>query len=261
LIARGRTAEIFACAGGRVLKLFLSANAASEAEHEAGIMRKVRAAGLPIPAVHGIMEAGGRPGIVMERVEGPSMLQEMTAKPWRMLRLARLMAELHASMHSLQVTGLPSLKEELEHWLLHEADVPADVRRAALKALQGLPDGTALCHGDFHPDNIIMTSRGPVIIDWQNAKRGQPPADVIMTSLLLTMGAVPSWMARARVIAAGRSLFQRAYLRHYLRLRPEARPGMAAWRLPITVARLADNIPEERERLMVLIARAMRSSR
>lgn len=44
---------------------------------------------------------------------------------------------------------------------------------------------------DFHPDNVLLAARGPVIIDWPDATRGQPLADVARTSLLLRLGGLP----------------------------------------------------------------------
>ncbi|MFC2013409.1 phosphotransferase family protein [Chloroflexota bacterium] len=56
--------------------------------------------------------------------------------------------------------------------------MPSRVKEVVLEALEQLPDGSAVCHGDFHPRNIIISSRGPVIIDWANATQGNPLADV-----------------------------------------------------------------------------------
>ncbi len=53
-----------------------------------------------------------------------------------------------------------------------EAAVPPDEWKSkAHTMLNALPDGDFLCHGDFHPDNVMMTSGDPVLIDWPGAKR------------------------------------------------------------------------------------------
>ncbi len=44
---------------------------------------------------------------------------------------------------------------------------------------------TVLCHGDLHPSNVILTDDGPMIVDWFDACRGEPVAEVARTSLLL----------------------------------------------------------------------------
>ena len=47
------------------------------------------------------------------------------------------------------------------------------------------PDGDRLCHGDFHPMNILGDVSQPVIIDWPDARRGDPAADVCRSYLLM----------------------------------------------------------------------------
>jgi Phosphotransferase enzyme family len=34
---------------------------------------------------------------------------------------------------------------------------------------------------DFHPENVLLSPSGPVVIDWTNARCGDPPLDVAMT--------------------------------------------------------------------------------
>jgi len=83
--ARGRTAEVFAWQDGQVLKLFFDWVPPVWVETETKASRAVYEAGLPAPAVEGVVEANGRRGIVFERVEGPSMLAEFSSKPWNLV--------------------------------------------------------------------------------------------------------------------------------------------------------------------------------
>ena len=53
-------------------------------------------------------------------------------------------------------------------WIESEARIghgvlPAGLRQALIAVLDELPEGSQLCHGDFHPGNILMTARGPVL--------------------------------------------------------------------------------------------------
>ena len=261
MIARGRTAEIFAWKDNQVLKLFLDRFPAAGAEHEARLTQAVHEAGLPAPAVEGTVEVDGRSGIVFERVEGPSMLELLTSKPWKLFRLARTLAELQAAIHSCEAPELPSLRRRLEEKIRAVALLPTKTKEAVLEVLAELPDGRAVCHGDFHPDQIIMSSKGPIIIDWIDATQGNPLADVTRTCLLLRMGEVPSFMARRWLINSVRALFHSIYLRRYLRLRSGSREQIAAWLLPVAAARLSEDIPEEEPRLLALVEANLKSQR
>jgi uncharacterized protein (TIGR02172 family) len=253
LIARGRTAEVFLRGDSQILKLFLDWCPADWAEHEARLTGAVHEAGLPVPATEGIVEIDGRLGIIFERIEGPSMLGTLTSRPWQLVKLARLLAELHVKMHSCKVSGLPSLREHLESRILNAPMLAEEKKETVLKILKQLPDGNAVCHGDFHPDNIVMSLKGPIIIDWMTATQGNPLADVARTSLLLSLGAPLPGTPRQWLIKAARALFHSIYLRRYLRLQAVSHQQIAGWRLPVAVARLRENIPEEKGRLLALI--------
>ncbi len=48
--------------------------------------------------------------------------------------------------------------------------------------------GTAVCHGDFNPSNVIVSEDGTLsVCDWAHATQGAPAADVAMTYLLFSL--------------------------------------------------------------------------
>ncbi len=77
------------------------------------------------------------------------------------------------------------------NWLLEQAPLDRTRKHAIAQHAAGLPDGDQVCHGDFHPDNIMLTPAGPRVIDWNNATSGNPLADIAWTSLILRMGEAP----------------------------------------------------------------------
>lgn len=70
LLAQGRAAEVFLQADGTVLKLMRSPGYEALVRREATALDVVRASGHGGPTVHGIVTVEGRPGLVMDRVEG-----------------------------------------------------------------------------------------------------------------------------------------------------------------------------------------------
>lgn len=219
------------------------------------VLRLLRAAGVPVPAVFGRADALGRPGLVMERIDGPDLLSLVSRQPWRIFPGARACGELHARMHAaIAPETLSPLKWRLRGALLSPL-VPPYLGGPAAECLEALPDGDALCHGDFHPANVLMGRRGPVVIDWPNASRGDPEADVARTLLILRLGEPPAnYGLPIRLMAkVGRGLLIWGYLRAYGRVRPLDRRRVEAWTFPVAVARLAEGIAEERERLLRLL--------
>ena len=89
---------------------------------------------------------------------GPSLFEYAQARPWALLWGVRLLAALHAAIHRCPGPAeLPTLRERLAGKIDAADHLPASQREAARRQLATVPDGTALCHGDFHPANVLMT--------------------------------------------------------------------------------------------------------
>jgi Ser/Thr protein kinase RdoA (MazF antagonist) len=179
LIGAGRAADVYAIGAGRVLRRYRTSH---DSGYEADLMRYLAQAGYPVPEVH---DADGR-DLVMERLDGQDMLADVSAHPWRAGRHARTLADLHNRLH--QIEAPPWL------WQL------------------GAPGGRVL-HLDFHPVNVMLTSRGPVVIDWSNGSAGPPGADVAMAYLILASSEVTDLPPAVRpVVRALRGRFIASFL-------------------------------------------------
>lgn len=259
LVGTGRMAEIFAWGNNQVVKLLLEGFEWS-VEKEMLATQAAFDAGLPVPAVGESVEIEGRRGIVLERIDGPTMLDAIGKRPWGIVRMARLWAELHAQMHSREAKALPSLKDRIETRVRYDAGLPPAVRDAVLGALHELPHGDTVCHCDFHPGNIIMSLRGPVIIDWMDAARGHPLADIARSWLLARMSVLPVSMGTIQrwLLTAMRVWAWSIYLKRYRELRPFLDRELEDWKPVMAAARLVEDIPEERESLVTFIEAALR---
>ncbi|HEX8580808.1 MAG TPA: phosphotransferase [Acidimicrobiales bacterium] len=176
LLASGRDSEIFDVGGGRVLRRPRSGRSLAG---EATVMAAVHATGYPVPRVDEVLPDGS---LVMERVEGPTMLDDLARRPWRARRHARTLASLLGRLHDVAAP---------EGMALAPAGVPGD----------------AIVHMDLHPANVLMSPAGPVVVDWANAGRGAPAADVAMTWLLCRAAQAPVEGAARVVVAAFQARF------------------------------------------------------
>jgi aminoglycoside phosphotransferase (APT) family kinase protein len=243
LIGQGRTADVFEWGTDRVLKLYQDWMPRTPIEREFAFMKAASAACVPVPAADEVLEQDGRIGIVMERIQGPSMLKIITSQPWKAPALTRQLAELHVKMHECTMPeGSYTQREQIQRGIERAAALPPEAKEAMLARLSALPGGSSLCHGDFHPDNVILTSHGPVIIDWLTGTRGHPLGDVARTSLLFTSGGLPpnvTFFTRL-VINTSRLWLHSIYMKRYRALARASREDVEAWRLPLLAARLAE---------------------
>jgi aminoglycoside phosphotransferase (APT) family kinase protein len=150
LIASGRDADVWALDGDRVLRRYRDGR---DMDREASVMRHASAHGYPVPRVHGT-EPGA---MVLERLYGPTMLASL------------LDGSMTPAAAGAMLGGL----------LVRLGSVPALVA-----------GGGSLLHLDLHPDNVVLTDAGPVVIDWSNATAGPSTLDVAMSALILAEVAV-----------------------------------------------------------------------
>ncbi len=257
-IAEGRTAEIFRLEEGRVLKLFRPGWGEGDARYEGAKAAAVHAAGLPAPAVHGITQVAGRFGIVYEEIVGRPLMESLQRRPWALRGTARLLADLHLQVHTTEIPTLPRVADRLTRAIERAPRLAEEERESLLALLGHLPVDNAVCHGDFHPGNVYLTERGPIILDWMDAAQGNPLADVARTAVLFRAAVLPRDMPGRRVVEIIRRAFLRAYLRRYFTAASTAPGQLDAWIAVAAGARLAERIPGEEKRLLALVAAGLR---
>ena len=243
-IAEGATAEIFAWDEDKILKLSHEGASSGEAEKEAACASIAYDAGVNTPAVIDTITVENRPGIIFERTHGVTMLEAIMANPQQLISYAHLLAELQIDMHTRTVSKLPLQCQRLQHQVQSLSGLAEETKAAILKNLDRLQDDNVICHGDLHPENILLTTEEPVIIDWVDATQGSPLADVARTALLLRAGDLPHSMneRRRQRIAEMRYLFYEAYLEHYTQMQSTSGKAITRWELPVAVARLSEGI-------------------
>lgn len=252
LLATGNTAEVYAWQEGTILKLFLPRYSEQDVAREFSVTNAAHACadGLLVPRPIRMQTIGQRNGIVYERADGISMLQRLMSNPWQTFACARTLADLHLRIHACEASAaLPEQRRRLTSRLNQARELPAILRERLLAQLEAMPPQNGLCHGDFHPGNILTNGSFHTIIDWNDATRGDPLADLARTGVLLeaveATGHLPGCMANLAL-----RVLRRVYLRRYLARTRARKADYQRWRLIIIAARLAENIPGERKWLL-----------
>jgi aminoglycoside phosphotransferase (APT) family kinase protein len=185
-IARGSRSSVRAWGNDAVAKVPLPSTPDAWIRSEAAYTAAVHAVGAPVPRVLGVEQVNGRAVSIFERVWGPSMWERVLAAPSTAASCGRELAELHHRL--LRLIPPPTLPRQLDRMACKIRRAAAAVAAELEDALDLLPSdvqGYRLCHGDLHPANVLVSSDGPVVIDWFDAARGDPRLDVARTSVLL----------------------------------------------------------------------------
>lgn len=251
LFATGRTAEVFEYGPGRLVKVLRPGFDEDLLTVEEQACAALVAAGAPAAKTFGRLVHDGRPGLIMERLDGQDMLTAVQRRPWRSAALATILAGTHASIHEASGTDLPDVKQRLAAKIDDASGVLGFTEREAAKGrLRVLPSGDRLLHGDLHPGNVLMAGSGAVPIDWPDATRGPVAPDIVRTLWLLSAAAVPDEMPRRRLILMIVNRFRHRYQAEYERLTGLDRRTLAPWRLPVLAARLSEQIAHEQAPLV-----------
>ncbi len=187
-VGEGAMSDVHAWAPGQVVKLFKTSIPRRISWYEAHITRAVFAAGGPAPEVLDEVKVEGRRGIVMPRLDGPTLLQLLQADAITLEAAGAVLAALGLAVH--QTPSPPealSLRDYMESSLqLPDAQIPEPIAKGLLALIDRLPPDERLAHCDLHPGNVIMTADGPRLIDWTGTRRGGAPYDLACCHFLRT---------------------------------------------------------------------------
>ncbi len=255
LVGQGRTAEIFEISDNKVLKLFRTSFPKDFTEHELHIVTQLLNLGLPIPNVDELITVNNRQGIVYEKITGKTMMQVLAANPFKLKREAKRLAELHQSIQVKIESEFPSQKFKLRKNILKTNSLEENLKDALLKNIDLLPDEKILCHGDFHPDNIMISKDKLWVIDWTNASVGDRFSDIARTRMLLKYAVLPENEPRIKrtLVNKIRLKFYHEYLSQYLQLVGGESKNVDIWETPTAAARLIEWIPQKEKDLLVEI--------
>ncbi|MFP4975271.1 phosphotransferase family protein [Paenibacillus sp. CN-4] len=266
-IAEGRTAEIFTYKPGRILKLYRDGFPQEAVRYEYEINRLVVQLGISAPEVYERIEFEGRQGIVYERIEGTTLLHLAAAaqSPEELYRIILSFAGLHYSIHSSEpeaveiqtsAASIMRQKHALAGNICNAPLLSAKEKEQIITYMEDLPEGSRLCHGDFHPENVIRGARTRVI-DWMTGMTGNPAGDVARTLLLLRCGTLPEEapVAAAQALDRLRNIWREAYLQEYLTLSGLQVQDIERWIVPVAAARLTEWISGEEKAALVQIIR------
>ena len=209
VLARGTSADLLDAGGGRAVKLYHARGGEAALGTESRALARAAEAGIAVPTVYGRADEGERPGLLMAWRREPTVLRHIVSRPAAAPGTLRAMARLHRQVHSLDGAGLPAQKDAVRRTLA-QAPLGTRLRRAVSETLEALPDGTALCHGDIHLGNVLVSESGLCILDWEKACRGAPAGDLARSLVLIRHGTFDGPLPRP-VVAVARGWLARRY--------------------------------------------------
>lgn len=220
--------------GALIARVFRTPAEGERTRYEAAVQNAVAALGYPAPEVvlvENQADALSGPFIIMRRMPGNAMLGALLGP--KMGNMATLLGQWHARLHQLDAEEfrrrlgdavdprrLASVDALLDQYEQSVTTASLDGLRPALRwLLEHRPAAAAtssICHGDFHPLNVLVLG-GEVtgVVDWAWVAIAEPEFDVGSTIALLNHGPVGLPRATLPLVRIVRHWIARRYLRAY----------------------------------------------
>lgn len=190
IIGVGNTAIVYEWDEGKVLKLFYQDYLKEAVEREFHNAKAIKNMDFSKSKAYEIVFSEERMGIIYDRVEGESLL-DWVIKTGNVQGCAVYMAKLHKSILKNKISNVANYKEFLKCNIVNAPSANSKKREELLRMIDKLPDGNTLCHGDFHPGNILISDGQTVVIDFMNVCHGDFLYDVARTVFLVEYTPVP----------------------------------------------------------------------
>jgi serine/threonine protein kinase len=253
LIGQGRTAEVFLLKDNYVIKLFRPSFPLIAIENEYNVCKAIKGL-INIPKVYQLIEIDGRNAIIYQRIVGSSGFKYLLSNPLAVKKIAYEFAEIQFHINSISIEeNIPELTFILNRNMNMHDLLSVKSKLRIINFMNDLPKNNKLCHGDYHPDNLLFQKSEPFVIDWMTATKGNPLADVARTSILLKWAepgpGTPSFLKI--LISYIRKQFYKYYISRYIELSGAKISEIEKWELPVLAARLMEWIPESEKRVLI----------
>ena len=265
VIGKGRAAEVIYWGNNRVLKLFYKDFPNNLIDQQFKIDTIVGEIFPNCPKAFEKIEEKGRIGIVYEYIDGIILSEFMAKKIKNVGKVIKMLAELHVDMHKYEIKDESSHIDNFKR-AIHQTDLlDDDQKNDIIKYIEKLPEGNSVCHGDLHPENILVSKDKLYVIDWSNAYLGNPNGDVARTFYLLKYGMAPSdedYIKKSFIhkffYKIGKSLVAKSYIKHYIKLTGISQNEIKKWDLAIFATRLHEPVPLEYDNLLKMIINSLK---
>lgn len=234
LIAQRKNKEIYVD-NDKVIKLFVEEHSQSDILNEALNQSRVdEYSNLNIPKLVEVRKLENRWAIVSERVEGKTISQMMKEQPEKIDEYLNLFVDVQLTILSNEVPLLNRIKEKFTRKLENATNIDENTKYELLQRLQGMKNHNKLCHGDYHPSNVIVKEDGTVyVIDWAHVTQGNASADAARTFLLFSIDNNEELAEKYLNLFANKSGIEKSHIQRWI---------------PIVAAtQMTKNIPEEQE--------------
>ena len=177
--------------GDKIAKVFNETKPVSDVFNEALNLARINECGIRSPKALEVTKLEGDEtgwALITTKVPGVTLAEKIEAEPQRFGEYLEQFVDLQIEIHGYTSPLLNRQDDKYARMINSLEAINATTRYNLLERLDGLKKGTAVCHGDFNPSNVIVSEDGTLsVCDWAHATQGAPAADVAITYLLFSL--------------------------------------------------------------------------
>lgn len=239
LIGSGGTSSVHEWGNSEVIKVFKPNVPIEVIKNEEYIGSILKNSSLCIPKYIRTIELNNRIALIYERANGKT-LAEIMFQTTDQYDMAANFAKMHFEVHRCHIDELPSQHDMLKRRILRMRSFLGEDTEKMLDLLDSLPIENKLCHGDFHPLNILMDCDKYTILDWNGSCSGNPLSDVAWSYLTLKSPVIEQMYGQ--LISNMVAEFSNEYLNHYCQYANVDKNNILKCLPIVAIRRLDDNI-------------------
>ncbi|MDQ0271739.1 phosphotransferase family protein [Cytobacillus purgationiresistens] len=239
-IANGNTAELYRI-DNKIVKMFKEHLPHTESLYEAKKQEFAYLCGLDVPKIYEVTEINGRQAILMEYIKGQTVGNLLINNMELAEHYLNVCVNVQMKIHNVAVESdlLEPMSEKLQRQIKSGKNLNELQKNILLRRLDSIQFESRLCHGDFHPYNLILSNDKVTIIDWVDSSAGDIRADVYRTYLLISQLSLE---------------LAKMYLCTYCKKSGLSQDEVFQWAPIIAGARLSENVSSEnKDRLKKII--------
>ena len=178
--ARGGMGECYRLDEDTILKLYREGFSDEWIDREKTAARAAFVAGIPTAISFYTVQSGNRKGIIYEHISGRTVSEMISVDPSKVNEYGRQCGKLLKDLHSAKPenVNLPDATECLRESVDRMYTDAEDVKKRIMSCVDMFVDGHHFVHGDAHPNNVMVSSEGLMLIDMANFALGSPLIDL-----------------------------------------------------------------------------------
>lgn len=248
LIAQGGEADIYDVGGDKILRVPRKINE-KLLEKDKILYSILERHQINVPKIYEYTLINGKPAVVMQRIFGCTMLDTLKKYPLDSVRIMKRLAHMQASISEIEVSApFNTIQDIMNYFAAKPALMEKSLIDFTIEIFDGLPKGNQLCHGDFHPGNILMQDGVDYIIDWSAAYRSNYLSDVAHSFLLMKhVPKIPGENSfQHKILNISGKVIANAYIKEVHRLKHFDYALFSKWTVVMSFLRAYYGLPSER---------------